>query len=620
MGKKEGPSALDSLEQKLYNPKEKIDTVTPHHVRDRHEKELPTSWSDDAPIIKATEDESGLSFGAKFLIGSLIVLVAVLSFAAWRVLSSRNIISEKNIDMELDMSHYVEGGESFPLTVSLYNRNQVPLEEATLTILYKKGSGAEDEEKKVQVKKSIGTIPPQQLVRQDFEVSVYGSESEARDITVKLEFKTSISDTLFSKTRVETIVIKSPPVSVGILGPDILSVGQEGVFTIIVKNNMATSTTPSLLMLILPSAFTLEGAEPKQSARGNIWPIGALEPGASSTVKVTGTLTGNQGEVATMRAIVGSVGGSASEIGIQYDSRAFDIALRTSPLLITSAMETERGTSEALRYGDRATLTFKYKNVSQETLHDASLLLKIAGDAALMKDIRTETGYYDSAAGTVSWDRGSLPALATLSPGSEGTVTVIIPVVTKGSNSPKLSVTMTGRATAQESNDVVSTLTKSYVVQGSASLSAKTQYKNSPFQNTGPIPPEVNVETTYTVHVTVSAQNALQNTKVSFVLPAYVTWRNVGAATSSITYDARSRTVTWSIGSIAAGKTLSNDIGVSVKPSQVHVNMSPYITGGIVLDADEVESRAHLRTTISGLTTQLSGEAWNVDPSIVRDR
>lgn len=620
MEKKEESSALDSLEQKLYDPKEKTDSITPHHVRDRQEKDLPTSWNGDTPIIKAAEDEGGLSFGAKFLLGSLILLLAVLSFAAWRVLSSRNIVSEQNIDMELDIAHYIEGGESVPLTVSLYNRNQIPLENATLTVLYKKGTGSEDEEKKIQVKRSLGTVPPEQLMRQDFEISVYGSEADTRDITVKLEFKTSISDTLFSKTKVETVIIKSPPVSVIIEGPDILSVGQEGVFTVTVKNNTSTSTDPSLLMLVLPSVFTIGNVEPKQSARGNIWHIGALAAGESSTIKITGTLSGSQGEIATMRAIIGSVGGSVSEMGIQYDSRAFDISLRTSPLLITSSMDTDRGTAEGLRYGDRATITFTYKNASQEILHDASLLLKIGGDAALMKEVRTEIGYYDSEAGTILWDRGSIPALETLEPGSEGSVVVVIPVATKGSNSPKLSLTMTGRATAKESNDVVSTLAKTYVVQGSASLSAKTQYKNSPFPNTGPIPPQVNVETTYTAHLTVSAQNALQNTKVSFVLPAYVTWMNIGDASNGITYDARSRTVMWTIGSMEPGKTMASDIGLSVKPSQVHVNSAPYITGGIVLDADEVESKAHLRTTVSGLTTQISGEVWNINPSLVVDR
>ena len=59
------------------------------------------------------------------------------------------------------------------------------------------------------------------------------------------------------------------------------------------------------------------------------------------------------------------------------------------------------------------------------------------------------------------------------------------------------------------------------------------------------------------------------------------------------------------------------DIGVSVRPTQVHANSIPTITGGIVFDADETISKAHIRVSTSALTTAISGEAWNVDPSIV---
>jgi hypothetical protein len=148
-------------------------------------------------------------------------------------------------------------------------------------------------------------------------------------------------------------------------------------------------------------------------------------------------------------------------------------------------------------------------------------------------------------------------------------------------------------------------------------VAAQTKYKNSPFQNTGPVPPHPNTDTTYTAHITVSAQNALENTKVSFVLPAYVTWRNVSTNSDTITYDARTRTVLWDIGILEADKSVIADIGLSVRPSQVHVNTMPAITGGIVLDADERESHVHLKTTISGLTTYIEGETWPTDPSLV---
>ncbi len=608
------------MEQKLYDPKGKIENMSMHHVRDRKEKELPTSWGEDMPIIRESDDHSGLSFGAKFLIGAIVLLVLVLSFTAWRVLSSRNIVSDKNIDLSLDVTPYVEGGEGTPFVVSLNNRNEVALEEANITLMYKQGTGAQDEEEKVQEKRELGIVNSGDYKRENFEIRLFGSEAEARDITVKLEYKVKGSNAKFSKVAVTQVVLKSPPISVHIAGPDTLSVGQMGTFTFTVKNNTGATTSPSILLATLPTNFKIEEVTPKSSTRGSLWQIGALAPGVSQTITIVGSLSGNQGETATIKTVVGSVGGSLTEVGVVYSSETFNIKLRNSPLTFTFALDNERGDGENLRYGDRATLSINYKNMSADQLHDVEIVLKISGDAALLKQVGTDRGYYDSSSGTITWNKATMQELGLVAQNTGGTLVANIPIVLKGTNSPKLLLTITGKGTAKEANDVVATISKTYVVQGSASVSASTHYKNSPFQNTGPIPPQPNVDTTYSAHLAVSAQNALSNAKVSFILPAYVTWRNVATDLSKTFYDAKTRTVTWNIGSLEAGKMTATDIGLSVRPSQVHVNTSPAITGGIVLDADETVSRAHLRTTISALTTYVEGESWNIDPSLVVDR
>jgi hypothetical protein len=614
------PNALEHLEQKLYDPKQKIENVSIHHVRDRIEKELPTSWSEDTPIIRPAEDKTGLSFGAKFLVGAIILLLVAVAFTSWRILSSRNVVSDKNIDLNASTTPYVEGGVGVPFVVTLQNRNTVPLEEASITLMYKQGNGVQDEQEKIQEKRDIGTVNAGDFKRQDFQVTLYGSEAESRDITVKFEYKVPGSNASFSKVVVSQMVLKTPPLSVTIDGPKLLSVGQFGTYTFTVKNNTGTTTIPTLLTAILPTNFKIEDVSPKPSPRTTAWQIPPLEAAGQQVVTLTGSLSGNQGETATMQALIGSLGGSLSAVGVVYSKETFDIALRTSPLSFSYALNTERGEGENLRYGDKGLLTIHYKNTSADQLHDARIVLTVSGDAALIKQIGTERGYYDSIRGTITWNKDTLPELALLSAGREGDLIVNIPIVTKGTNSPKLVLSTAGTATGVEKDDVVAILSKTYFVQGSASISARTQYKNSPFQNSGPIPPNPNVDTTYTVHLTVSAQNALQNTKVSFVLPTYVTWRNVDTDPTKTTYDATTRTVTWNIGSLDAGKSVGTDMGVSVRPSQGQVNFSPPITGGIVLDADEVVSKVHLRTTISALTTFISGETWNVNPSLVVDR
>ncbi len=610
-------SALETIENELYDPKKTMEDITLHRVRDAQKDVLPSSWRGDEPLLKEAEKEKGFSFGIKFLLVSSIILLASLSFTAWRVLSSRNVVSSANIDMTADIAPYVEGGIETPLVLTLGNRNTVQLQEATLTLMYKKGLGSQDQEEKINEKRDIGNINANEYKRQDFKVTLYGAEAESRDITVKLEYKVTGSNAIFSKSITKTVVLKTPPISVNIEGPSTLSVGQDGDFKISIKNNTATTSLPSVLQLTLPNSFKLSETNPRPNSRGTVWTIPPIEQGKTTVILVSGSLPGTQGETASIRAQIGSQGDALNSIGVVYSSNSFDINLRSSPITFSLSLDTDRGVTDSLRYGDRATLTIVYVNDSDIPLQDVAFKLSVSGNAALMDKINPNDGYYDSQAGTIVWNKAVINNLATLAPHMQGTLHVSIPIVLQGTNSPELKINITGVGTSQTTDDVVAVLSKSWSVQGSASINANTTYKNSPFKNTGPIPPQPNVDTTYTAHIVVSAQNALVNTRVSFGLPLYVSWLNTTSNNSNILYDARTRTVTWSINKLDAGKTLIADMGVSVRPSQSHINQSPAITSGIVLDADEEVSKVHIRTTISPLTTAIFGESWSTNPSIV---
>ncbi len=613
-------SALDSLEQNLYDPNKKMAEITIHKMRDKKAKDLPTSWGDDNGVIMEIHKERGISFGAKALFFSFFFLFVSLSFVSWRVLSARNVVSSANIDMTSEILPYIEGGEATPLVITLHNRNTAQLQEAKFTLMYKHGSGSQDEQEKVQEKQDVGTINAGDYKRQDFKVTLYGSEAESRDITVKLEYKVSGSNAIFSKVLTTPVILKTPPISVHIDGPELLSVGQDGTFKISLKNNTGTTSVPSLLQLTLPTTFTIDSSDPKPSSRGSVWNIPSMRAGETKTVTIVGSLSGAQGEITTMRALIGSQSGSVSSVGIVYASQTFDIHLRSSPLSFGMSLGTERGVSDTIRYGDKTTLDITYANKGDNTLQDVKIKLTIGGDAALLKQVSGDSGYYDSSAQTIVWDASSVPELAKILPHKEGSLRAIIPIVSQGVNSPSLKINIEGKSTITETDDVVASISKTWIVQGTASISAKTTYKNSPFPNTGPIPPEPNTDTTYTAHIVVSAQNSLNNARVSFVLPSYVTWKSITSDSSTISYDQKTRTVAWAIGTLGAGSTVNADINLSVKPSQSQVNQAPPITSGIVFDADEEISRAHIRTTISALTTNLAGETWSVNPSNVIDK
>jgi hypothetical protein len=398
-----------------------------------------------------------------------------------------------------------------------------------------------------------------------------------------------------------------------------MSLGQESSYTFVVKNNSATTSVPSLLTLTLPNSFSVIDASPKPIARSTTFPIKALLSGEEVKIVITGSFEGKQGEGATLLAKIGSVGENRTTIGLVYAQDTKDVALKASPITLTTTLTSEKGGSEAIRYNDRADITLSYENTSSQALEDVELVLKVGGDAPMFQGIDPENGYYDSNKKTITWNKAMIPDLAVLAPGARGTLRVTVPIIDKGENSPVLMTTFMGSGTVKGSDAVASTLSKKWGVQGIVTLIATTQYKNSSFENSGPIPPVPNEVTTYTARFTLSVQNTISTSRVSFTLPAYVTWRGV-TSNPSVSYDSKTRTVTWTPGALPQGAVTSVDIGLAVKPSMSHVGASPSITSKIVLDADEDVSRAHLRTMLSPLTTALQAEMWPENPSLVVGR
>lgn len=611
---------LLSIEHELYDPRAKIESTEIHSAREMRSLNLPSSWGEDAPVITKTLGDTRTSFGTKFFLAATLFLFLALGFTAWNVISQQNIVSAEYIDMGTEITPFVEGGEPTPLAVTLRNRNKVPLESVSITVMYKEGNGSQDEQEKVSEKREIGTLLPNELKLQDFKVVVYGSEREARDIVVKLEYKVAGSNALFTKLITTEVVLRSSPILVTIEGPDSISLGQEVMYRFIVKNNVATTSLPSRMQATIPSTFNVVSTNPTPRSKDLVWDVPSLKQGEEKTFEIVGYFSGKEDEKKSFQAKVGGTGGSQNSLGIIFSSYIKDLTTKSTPLVISSYINSDRVSGETIRLGDRARVIFSYHNASNEVLENVKLSVTFSGDAPSYKDISPIEGYYNSLTKTISWDKDSLPVLAVLSPGAKGELSVLVPIVSIGNNSPTMKAVFTGTALTKGNEHIESVFSKTWAVEGVAILEASTQYKNSPFPNVGPIPPIPNQDTSYTIHIDVVAQNPIKNTRVSFVLPVYVSYRDVTTGGSQVIYNPKTRTVTWNIGELPATKVASVDIGVLTRPSQSHVGQSPAITSGVVLEAEEEVSRVRLKTTLSPLTTTLRNEAWEEDPSRVVDR
>jgi hypothetical protein len=132
-------------------------------------------------------------------------------------------------------------------------------------------------------------------------------------------------------------------------------------------------------------------------------------------------------------------------------------------------------------------------------------------------------------------------------------------------------------------------------------------------QNSGPIPPKADNESTYTISWTLTnTVNDASLVVVSAQLPVYVSWKGETLpSTESISYDPNTRKVTWNVGNVSFGtgfiyspKQVSFKVGII--PSVNHVGSSPEILLPSSFSAKDLYTDKNISGSVSSMNTIFS--------------
>ncbi len=600
---------VDDLEYRLNKTKVEPKEIHIHKVKDIESSYIKNSWPDEIEHNNYEKEKN--SFGVKFLIFSMAIFVCAMLYVGYLVLSSKNFASNNNINLTTDIKPYVDGGEINKINIDVENKNKTALKGAVLSISYNRGVSSESETSKISEKKEIGDLTEGSVSKQSFDVQFYGKAGEVKNLIVNLEYHLDGTNGSFSKQLEVTTVINKSPIEIEIKGPKTVNSGQIVNYDFVIKNNLQNIADSFVVKVSMPQSFKVEGT----SDSTLFFNVDKLDVGGSITKSVSGYFEGLSGEKSSIHVDAGMPTDSNSKnISVVYFSNLTDVEIKESELKLNLNSVTERGKVDVLRFGDRLTFLINYENISNQALNDVEIVAKIKGDAPLISGVSVlDDGYFDSTNRTITWNGATRNELKNIPPGGNGLFRFEVPIIDKGENTPKLNVEINGKALNLSKTEIVTNINKEYLVQGSATLSAWTSYKNSSFKNTGPVPPQVDTETTYTLHLSAFAQNNLDDSQISFTLPIYTNWSNTVSQGNNISYNKNNRTVLWDIGHINAGSTVSSDVMVSVKPSLSHLGRSPDITGGIVFTGTETDSKARISVSVKPLTTNIGNEDWGTN-------
>lgn len=626
LGNPNEPHNLDDVNARLYR-RDLVGRVV-RRIDSLHQNPVPVKkeWEEeDMSKSKPGKIKIHHSFFKKFFYFSLGFAVLAVLFAGIMFFTGGNTVSNANIEINVLGNSFTAGGEELPLQVEVSNKNASALELSDLFIEYDKGGDATSGASHVRDLNSLGTIPAGATSTKNFFVTLFGEQGSTKNVDFTLQYRLHGSNAIFVKKSTFVVTINSAPVSLSVDGPKSVTPNQKLTFTVKTVSNSKNTLSGMLLHVDYPTGFNFEKAVPDATASNNVWNLGDLAPGAERDVVITGTVYGQDGEDRAFHVYTGAVSADDNtKIGVTYNSLLQTVALVKPFLAAHLSINGSNVDPAPVSSAGNVSVTVSYTNNLPTRVTDASITVQLSGNALDEKNVDAQKGFYNSLNHTITWDKTTVPDLASIEPSDQALLQFTFKVLPLWSSSStiskptvKVSVSIKGKQPDQGGavNEVTDFEEKTAVINSDIGFSADASYSTGPFSNTGPIPPKAKQPTTYTISWTVTnSANALAEGVATAVLPTYVDWvGTVSPSGESVEYDSTTRTIRWKLGAVPAGAGLGGparkmSFQVRLNPSDTQVGSVPKLVLDTTVTARDTFTGATLTTSRGAVSTQLHNE------------
>lgn len=598
-------TSLEAVERDLYNPAKK------HLQRPRRRIhgasiDIDRNFSGDEyeDLIKSREKyKLPTSLFQKVFIAVLIFFAVTLSIAAFTIYDGKKSVSEELIAMEILGQPFVDGGEPLELQVRIQNFNEQDLQLPDLILSYPKDSSVDAE--RVFLRRSLDDLPYNKQVNETFNVSLFGQEGDTRTIDATLEYRIEGSSSIFIKEASHEVIIRSTPTQLTVDAPTTVVRNQEVVFAVDVSSNSNVPVTNTLLKITYPRGFEFLGSNRPADFNNNTWYFENInnEP---RRIEVRGRLAGLEGQGQSFNVEFGKQNQlNKNQMETVFNSVTHTMDIQKSfidaQLRVNSSDEGE----SSVRGGSDLNVVLTYENTLDVALQNVQIKVNLGGELYDPKRLNLQDGFYNSSAAAIIFDQTTSERLRILEPGETGEFrfTIYTKELVGAAGvlaNPYVDLSVDVLGTSQNGKVEQASGVTSHRVSANSDIAVipRVQYYEGAFQNTGPMPPRVNIPTTYTlVFQITNSSNEVTGGELTTTLPPYVNWLNTVSPSverTNVLFDQTTRKLTWKPGTIRAGVGVGSNqprqlsVQLQVIPSAVQVGEAINLTNDIVLTGTDV--------------------------------
>jgi hypothetical protein len=556
----------------------------------------------------------------KFFIGAALLFAVSLVALGISLLGTGNGIKSENVQVSILGKTYADGGEPLTFQVNVSNKNPAALELANLVLEYPDAQGT------VTLRREIGTIPAKESHTEEFLLKLYGQEGSTKALTARVEYRVHGSNAIFEQSSSEQVVLRSSPIRLTVENPVSITSRQKFTTKVTVSSNSTEVISGVLLSLKYPADYNFVEANPAPNVSNNIWDLGDMGPGATKTISISGSLEGSSGESGAIEITLGSSSGrKETELSTIFETKIVQIGLQDAFLGTTISVNSQKGTSIVIPAGRDLDVEIAYRNTLETSIRQAEITAELGGNAFDAAGVIVSGGgFYNSSKRSIVWSANQNAGLVTIPPGGEGSfqfkltpkqiaggTPIADPVIT-------IDTSVKGITTGGDVETVDRGGSTAVHIGSVARLEAESHYNTGAIKNTGPFPPRMNQETTYTVTWKLSnSSNTLSGATISATLPTNVQWKGSVVPASEVdrlTYNDATRTVTWALPTIPRGvgygtsPKLEASFQVGITPSQSQNGERPPLVSESVLRATDSGTGLPVSVSRPAVTTRVSGE------------
>ncbi|MEK7062894.1 MAG: hypothetical protein AAB946_02565, partial [Patescibacteria group bacterium] len=350
---------------------------------------------------------------------STVLFVISIGVVGFVYLGGGNLISSKNVDIQIVGPLSVAGGRILTFDIEVINQNNTNLQGVTLKIEYPSGLRAISDVNKELTSGSfnLGEIKSGERSRQKIESFIFGKKEEVKDFKITVEYRIKNSSALFYKEKTHQVTIDSAPVIVNATYSKEVNSNQEIVFNVEAASNSSETIGDFLLNVEYPFGFSFKSASPAPAFGNNTWKI-FLKSGEKQNVSIRGIIAGQDNEERIFKVNVGTESSDDErKIGVLFMSSNESILVKKPFIGVNLVLDGAIG-DYVLKGSGGVNANLEITNNTLETVFNGVVGATFSG-AAFSKNgvLPSSGGFFRSIDNTILWDKRAIEGLDEIEPG-----------------------------------------------------------------------------------------------------------------------------------------------------------------------------------------------------------